>query len=194
MNKQYSKIIFCIILGLLIAGMAPGFCNEVNTVDTSNLEENSTINIEAPVQPVEFNTVYIKDIEILGNTVDGVSVGILQDDGQYKITLFTNNGLDNMSPDYREDKEELLLPCQLEKIGDSTDRLYYDKEEKAWCIYKVSQSKIVLPITFTISLTMHIDCHIALLFAGDVGIFSTSSYLTFLFSCGSSALIFSKNP
>ena len=94
----------------------------------------------------------IKDIEILGNTVDGVSVGILQDDGQYKITLFTNNGLDNMSPDYREDKEELLLPCQLEKIGDSTDRLYYDKEEKAWCIYKVSQSKIVLPITFTISL------------------------------------------
>lgn len=94
----------------------------------------------------------IKDIEILGNTVDGVSVGILQDDGQYKITLFTNNGLDNMSPDYREDKEELLLPCQLEKIGDSTDRLYYDKEEKAWCIYKVGQSKIVLPITFTISL------------------------------------------
>lgn len=110
----------------------------------------------------------IKDIEILGNTVDGVSVGILQDDGQYKITLFTNNGLDNMSPDYREDKEELLLPCQLEKQGDSTDRLYYDKEEKAWCIYKVGQSKIVLPVTFTISLNSFYGTTNLYMVSGDV--------------------------
>ena len=72
MNKQYSKRILIIILGLLLVGATPAYCADTystETVDTSQLEDTSTINIEAPVQPVEFNTVYIKDIEILGSNI-----------------------------------------------------------------------------------------------------------------------------
>ena len=37
---------------------------------------------------------------------------------------------------YQENKCDILLPCQLEKVGDVADRLYYDDVEKAWCIEK----------------------------------------------------------
>ena len=37
---------------------------------------------------------------------------------------------------YQENKCDILLPCQLEKVGDVSDRLYYDDVEKAWCIEK----------------------------------------------------------
>ena len=37
---------------------------------------------------------------------------------------------------YQGNKCDILLPCQLEKIGNVADRLYYDDVEKAWCIEK----------------------------------------------------------
>ena len=37
---------------------------------------------------------------------------------------------------YQGNKCDILLPCQLEKVGDVSDRLYYDDMEKAWCIEK----------------------------------------------------------
>ena len=37
---------------------------------------------------------------------------------------------------YQGNKCDILLPCQLEKVGDVSDRLYYDDVEKAWCIEK----------------------------------------------------------
>lgn len=37
---------------------------------------------------------------------------------------------------YQGNKCDILLPCQLEKVGNVSDRLYYDDVEKAWCIEK----------------------------------------------------------
>ena len=37
---------------------------------------------------------------------------------------------------YQGNKCDILLPCQLEKVEDESDRLYYDDVEKAWCIEK----------------------------------------------------------
>ena len=37
---------------------------------------------------------------------------------------------------YQENKCDILLPCQLEKVGNVSNRLYYDDVEKAWCIEK----------------------------------------------------------
>ena len=37
---------------------------------------------------------------------------------------------------YQENKCDILLPCQLEKVGSVSDRLYYDDMEKALCIEK----------------------------------------------------------
>ena len=38
------------------------------------------------------------------------------------------------------------MPCQLEKVGDVSDRLYYDDVEKAWCIEKNVETKEDLTI------------------------------------------------
>ena len=43
---------------------------------------------------------------------------------------------------YQENKCDILLPCQLEKVGDVADRLYYDDVEKAWCIEKKAKPKV----------------------------------------------------
>ena len=91
----------------------------------------------------ESSTGAIQDIEILGNTVqnpnnlaDIKSVGELQEDGTYKMSILSTNGLDKGNQSYQENKCDILLPCQLEKVGDVSDRLYYDDVEKAWCIEK----------------------------------------------------------
>lgn len=41
---------------------------------------------------------------------------------------------------YEETRCDIKLPCQLEKVGDIADRLYFDKEENAWCIDKKNVS------------------------------------------------------
>ena len=52
-------------------------------------------------------------------------------------------GTDLVYEPYQENKCDILLPCQLEKVGDVSDRLYYDDVEKAWCIEK-NIGKVVL--------------------------------------------------
>lgn len=37
---------------------------------------------------------------------------------------------------YSEDRTSVLLPCQIEKVGTSEDRLYYNSDSKSWCIDK----------------------------------------------------------
>ena len=81
----------------------------------------------------ESSTGVIQDLEILGNTVQDVdnladikSVGELQEDGTYKMSILSTNGLDKGNQSYQENKCDILLPCQLEKVGDVSDRLYYD--------------------------------------------------------------------
>ena len=44
---------------------------------------------------------------------------------------------------YQGNKCDILLPCQLEKVGDVSDRLYYDDVEKAWCIEKNIETLII---------------------------------------------------
>ena len=44
---------------------------------------------------------------------------------------------------YQENKCDILLPCQLEKVGDVSDRLYYDDVEKDWCIEKNIETVIL---------------------------------------------------
>ena len=61
----------------------------------------------------------------------------------FKIQLEEGTQATSYEP-YQENKCDILLPCQLEKVGDVSDRLYYDDVEKAWCIEKniVDFSKI----------------------------------------------------
>lgn len=44
---------------------------------------------------------------------------------------------------YKENKIDILLPCQLEKVGDLSDRLYFDEKEMAWCVEKKIYSGIL---------------------------------------------------
>lgn len=37
---------------------------------------------------------------------------------------------------YQETRCDIKLPCQLEKVGNVADRLYFDKNENAWCVGK----------------------------------------------------------
>ena len=63
-----------------------------------------------------------------------------------KVSVTNANTLDNLQLEegtvatpyepYQENKCDILLPCQLEKVGDVSDRLYYDDVEKVWCIEK----------------------------------------------------------
>ena len=44
---------------------------------------------------------------------------------------------------YQGNKCDILLPCQLEKVGNVSDRLYYDDVEKDWCIEKNIETLII---------------------------------------------------
>lgn len=73
----------------------------------------------------------IKDIEIFGNTIqdqhdltDVKSVGELQQDNTYKISILSTNGLEEINELYQESKCDIILPCQLEKVEDVCDRLF----------------------------------------------------------------------
>lgn len=44
---------------------------------------------------------------------------------------------------YQETRCDIKLPCQLEKVGDISDRLYFDKVENAWCIEKRVLSSVI---------------------------------------------------
>ena len=74
---------------------------------------------------------YLKDVEILGNTVQDInnladirSVGDkLENQELYEIPVLCTNGLDSSDSNYKEHKLTILSPIQLEKVGDIADRI-----------------------------------------------------------------------
>ena len=74
---------------------------------------------------------YLKDIEILGNTIqnqnDLADIRSVGDkvEGQelYEIPVLCTNGLDSSDSNYKEHKLTILSPVQLEKVGDVADRI-----------------------------------------------------------------------
>src|SRR5699024_4888505 len=75
-----------------------------------------------------------------GKTIDYISVSYSAYGGNWVVDLSSiqleeGTVATDYEP-YQENKCDILLPCQLEKVGDMSDRLYYDDVEKAWCIEK----------------------------------------------------------
>ena len=64
-----------------------------------------------------------------------VQIGFVTSDEVQNIQLEEGTVATPYEP-YQGNKCDILLPCQLEKVGDVSDRLYYDDVEKAWCIEK----------------------------------------------------------
>ena len=87
---------------------------------------------------------YLKDIEILGNTVqdqdnlaDIRSVGDkLENQELYEIPVLITNGLDNSDSSYQEQQITILCPTPLEKVGNVADRVVYNKELQTWGVEK----------------------------------------------------------
>lgn len=66
-NKQQKRV-FSVILGLGLLCTAPAFCDEIEIQAPAPQQEENTVLVDN-AQPVEFNTIYIKDIEILGSNI-----------------------------------------------------------------------------------------------------------------------------
>ena len=92
----------------------------------SNLTSSSTSN-------TEFTKQTITSLE--GKTVKNIVVELNSILLINKIQLEEGTVATPYEP-YQGNKCDILLPCQLEKVGDVSDRLYYDDVEKAWCIEK----------------------------------------------------------
>lgn len=74
------------------------------------------------------DTVEIEYVVCNGNyTGDTVTVTDIQLEVSTQATKYEQ---------YTSNMCDIILPCQLEKVGDVSDRLYYDNEEKAWCVEK----------------------------------------------------------
>ena len=92
----------------------------------SNLTSSNTSN-------TEFTKQTITSLE--GKTVKNIVVDLNNTLLINKIQLEEGTVATPYEP-YQGNKCDILLPCQLEKVGDVADRLYYDDVEKAWCIEK----------------------------------------------------------
>lgn len=75
---------------------------------------------------------YLRNVEILGNTTQETEnlvniqhLGELTDNGKYKIDI--------QSGDY---STSILLPCQISKVNNVSDRLYWDNEKGKYVIEK----------------------------------------------------------
>ena len=102
----------------------------------SNLTSSSTSNTEFTKQTVT---------SLEGKTVKNIIVDLNSTLLINKIQLEEGTQATSYEP-YQENKCDILLPCQLEKVGGVSDRLYYDDVEKAWCIEK-NVGNITLDIT-----------------------------------------------
>ena len=90
-------------------------------------------------------TINTDDMNTIKSSTKGLRFSIYRGDGISDIPtdiLITQSDDLSYEP-YQEDKLTILSPTPLEKVGDVADRLYYDKEENAWCVEKnVNTSKI----------------------------------------------------
>lgn len=69
----------------------------------------------------------LSEVEIKGKTVNGVSCGIDNADGTFKITILTTNGLPASDGNYQECKQDIYMPCKLGQVGAKQDILRFDK-------------------------------------------------------------------
>ena len=99
---------------------------------------------------------YLKDVEILGNTVQDInnladirSVGDkLENQELYEIPVLCTNGLDSSDSNYKEHKLTILSPVQLEKVGDVADRIIC--KDGVWGVEK-NINTVILDGTQTIN-------------------------------------------
>lgn len=76
----------------------------------------------------------LSEVEIKGKTVNGVSCGIDNGDGTFKITILTTNGLNASDGNYEECKQDLILPCKLGSVSGKTDVLRFDKAKNRFIL------------------------------------------------------------
>ena len=100
------------------------------------------INVEGSHISTDSSSGYLKDVEILGNTIqDASNLADIRSVGEkvegqdlYEIPILCTNGLDNSDNDYEEHKLTILSPTQLEKVGDVADRLI--EKDGVWGVEK----------------------------------------------------------
>ena len=120
------------------------------------IKPNMDINIKMYTQDLVVNSIFEYDanLKFIKNISPGTALSsncaYIKVQGRHTtngtdITSILNNNVDLQIEEgtvatpykpYQENKCDILLPCQLEKVGDVSDRLYYDDVEKAWCIEK----------------------------------------------------------
>ena len=82
---------------------------------------------------IYFNSDVNSYVAIYFNTTDNIFTDVQLEEGTVATPY----------EPYQENKCDILLPCQLEKVGDVADRLYYDDVEKAWCVEKNIETLII---------------------------------------------------
>ena len=100
------------------------------------------VNVEGSHISTDSNVGYLKNVEILGNTIQDASnladIRSVGDkvEGQelYEIPIQITNGLEDTEADYQEDKLTILSPVQLEKVGDVADRII--EKDGVWGVEK----------------------------------------------------------
>ena len=137
----------------------------INTTSTAGILTHKGINVKKNVNYVlktldfsKFSNIYViaKDLKTVISVSSNGTLSFNSGDNSIiyiqantKVALTDDGSLlmnDNIQLEegtvatpyepYQGNKCDILLPCQLEKVGDVSDRLYYDDVEKAWCIEK----------------------------------------------------------
>lgn len=114
------------------------------TINYSRVEPNTEYRTIGDVQ-FEFVFFYDKDKKFI-NSISNKNI-VTPSNCYYVRFRFKAVNLDNKfklqkgtvaTPyvPYEEIKCEIKLPCQLEKVGDVFDRLYFNKDKNAWCVGK----------------------------------------------------------
>ena len=87
---------------------------------------------------------FLREVEILGNTIqnqDDLSdiqhLGVWNEDKQgYEIEILVSNSSSEDDLNYQEFRTTIVLPCQIMKVGNEADRLYWDRSKGRYVIEK----------------------------------------------------------
>lgn len=120
------------------------------TTDYIRVEDTYSYKNNLDIEKVSF---YDKDKKFI-NLVSGTSIPTLSLNCKYMRVQFATSKVDinnfqieegtqatSYEP-YQENKTSILLPCQLEKVGDVSDRLFR-REDGVWCVEKNIETEIL---------------------------------------------------
>lgn len=142
-------------LGSISSGNNISSSNQIRTIDYIKVKSNVDYVLSGvPNYTIVFydkNKKYISEIGRQG----GTKFTIVENCMYIRFRTYTSDNITDVNlkiqleegtvatpyEPHKETKNTILLPCQLEKVGDVADRLYYDEVEKAWCIEKNVKSK-----------------------------------------------------